>query len=498
MKTYAAIDLKSFYASVECRERNLDPLNTNLVVADVQHSEKTICLAVTPSLKARGIKGRPRLFEVIQKVKEINQQRQQDNAYRPFRTASIYDDELKKNKDLKLDYIIAPPQMALYMKYSTEIFKIYTKYVSIHDIFVYSIDEVFIDITSYIEYYHMTAEEFVRMLIQDVYKTTGITATGGIGSNLYLCKVAMDIVAKHKEADENGVRIASLNEFEYQEQLWDHRPLTDFWRVGRGYAKKLESYHMYTLRDIAECAMKNEEFLYKVFGIQAEWLIDHVWGYEPCTMKDIKAYQPEFHSMCSSQVLHEPYSFQNGRLIIKEMTDQLCLELIQKGYVAKELTLVIGYDVCNLKDPKIASMYQGEIKVDSFGRYIPKHTRGVVHLSEWTDSSQWMRKAILDVYDRIVIPYMYIRKVNITADKIERKGKKSEPKIEQFTLFDNVEQIDLEKKRQEEFLKKEEKIQKVVLDIKTKYGKNAILKGMNVMQGAMTIERNSQIGGHKA
>ena len=498
MKTYAAIDLKSFYASVECIERNLDPLHTNLVVADIEHSEKTICLAITPSLKAYGIGGRPRLFEVIQKVKEINQQRYKNNGYQPFVTTSIFDSELKENRNAKLDYIIATPQMALYMKYSTDIFKIYTKYVSAQDIHVYSIDEVFIDITSYIQLYNMDAESFVRMLIQDVYKTTGITATAGIGSNLYLCKVAMDIVAKHQKPDENGVRIATLTQQQYQEQLWNHRPITDFWRVGKGYARKLEMYGIHTMEDIALKAIQDEDFFYRLFGIQAEYLIDHAFGYEPCTMKAIKAYRPEQKSICSSQVLHEPYSFQKGRIIVKEMADQLCLELLQKGYETNELTLVIGYDVCNLKDERIKNLYQGEIKEDSYGRLIPKHARGVIHLKDWSQSSIQLRKAILDVYDRIVIPYMYIRKVNITSNKVQRKGKKKQIKIEQYSLFDDIEQLEKSHQQKQIEREKESTMQQVFLNIQQKYGKNSILRGMNTLQEATTKERNQQIGGHRA
>ena len=498
MKTYAAIDLKSFYASVECRERNLDPLDTNLVVADIEHSEKTICLAVTPSMKAHKISGRPRLFEVIQKVKEINQIRQKNNRNHPFTASSVYASQLQAHTDLKFDYIIAPPRMALYMKYSTRIYQTYLQYVDPQDIFIYSIDEVFIDITTYLELYQASAETFVRQLIQNIYNQTGITATAGIGENLYLCKVAMDIVAKHKEADQNGVRIASLTEEEYRQKLWNHQPLTDFWRIGKGYANKLAQNHMYTMEDIARKSIENEDLLYQLFGIQAEWLIDHAWGYEPCPLHQVKSYQPENKSICSSQVLHEPYSFEKGRIIIKEMVDQLCLDLIKKGYITSEITLVVGYDICNLKEPSIYTLYQGEVKTDSYGRKVPKHTRGVVHLESATHSSQQMIKAVLDVYDRIVIPYMYIRRVSLTATKLQPYEKTEKKQIHQYSLFDDVEQIEKQKEKEAILKQKEEQIQQVFIQIKMKYGKNSVLKGINTMKGAMTIERNNQIGGHKA
>ena len=498
MKTYAAIDLKSFYASVECRERNLDPLDTNLVVADIEHSEKTICLAITPSLKAQGISGRPRLFEVIQKTKEINQKRKIENHNRPFIQSSISDSELKKNPNLQLDYIIAPPRMALYMEYSTQIYKTYLNYVSEQDIYVYSIDEVFIDITSYLKYYDMQAEEFVKMLIQNVYAKTGITATAGIANNLYLCKVAMDIVAKHKQPDQNGVRIACLDEMSYKKTLWNHTPITDFWRVGTGYAKKLAEHHMYTMKDIAACSLQNEDLLFQLFGIQAEWLIDHAWGYEPCTMQAIKNYKPSNKSICTSQVLHEPYTYQKGRIIIKEMADELCLNLIQKGYYTNELTLVVGYDICNLQNKQIASLYQGEIKTDNYGRKVPKHTRSVVHIEEWTQSSQTIRKALLDTYDRIVIPYMYIRKVSLTASKIRRNNNKKENHIQQYSLFDNIDQLEKQKEQKKIQQEKETKIQQTVMKIKQKYGKNSVLKATSALSEATMKERNEQIGGHKA
>ena len=497
-RIYAAIDLKSFYASVECKERKLDPLDTNLVVADIEHSEKTICLAVSPSLKFQGISGRPRLFEVMQKVKKINQDRYVKNGCQSFRASSFLDSELKENDNLKLDFIIAKPQMALYMKYGTQVVHTYLKYVSEEDLFVYSIDEVFIDVTSYLKLYNMRAMEFVQMLVQQVFQETGMTATAGIGTNLYLAKVAMDIVAKHKKPDQNGVRIACLTEELYKKCLWDHTPLHDFWRVGKGYTKILQDHHMFTMGDVARCSLESEELLFNLFGINAEYLIDHAWGYEPCTIQDIKSYQPISKSLCSSQVLHKPYDFKNGRLIIKEMVDQLSLDLLQKGFVTKELTLIVGYDVMNLKDSRIASLYQGEIKVDNYGRKIPKSTRGVVHLENSTNSFHQIMKAVLDVYDRVVIPYMYIRKICITANKLNRKKECKNGKIRQFSLFDDVDEIEKQDKKNNQWLEKEEKAQKVFLTIQSKYGKNSILKGMNMLKESTMKERNTQIGGHKA
>lgn len=497
-KIYAAIDLKSFYASVECRERNLDPLTTNLVVADVEHSEKTICLAVSPSLKAYGVKGRPRLFEVIQKVKEINYDRRVANHYRKLEAKSSNDVELRKHRELELDYIIAKPQMALYMKYSQKIYNTYLKYVSSEDVHIYSIDEVFIDITPYLAFYNVEAEEFVRMMIKNVLKETGITATAGIGTNLYLAKVAMDIVAKHKEADENGVRIAKLDEQSYKELLWSHQPITDFWRVGRGYKKRLEEYNMYTMGDVAKCSIENEDLLYKIFGVGAEFLIDHAWGYEPCTIKDIKGFKPSAKSICTSQVLHSPYSFEKCKLVIKEMLDQLSLDLIRKGFVSDELTLVLNYDVINLTDPNIANRYHGEVVIDNYGRRLPKHSRAVVHIEEYTSSASLLKDATLKVYEDIANHDLFIRKINITASHIENKGYQKPKKVEQFSLFEDAE--DLSRKHDEEEAKrqKEMKSQKAMLKIKEKYGKNAILKAMNLEEGATAKERNEQIGGHRA
>lgn len=370
---YIAIDLKSFYASVECQKRGLDPITTNLVVADSSRTEKTICLAVSPSLKAYGIPGRARLFEVVQKVKEVNIERKRKAPNQTF-TGSSYDDiALKKNTDLELSYIIAPPRMAYYMKYSTDIYNIYLKWFSSEDIYVYSIDEVFIDVTHYLKTYNMRARELITKVIQDVYDNTGITATGGIGTNLYLCKVAMDIVAKHVQPNKNGVRIAGLDEMTYRKLLWGHRPITDFWRVGKGYAKKLEAHRIFTMGDIARTSIQNEELLYKLFGINAELLIDHAWGWEPVTLEHIKAYKPITNSISSGQVLHCPYNYEQTKLIVKEMAELLTLDLVEKNLVTNQIVLTIGYDIENLTDPFISNLYKGEITEDRYGRKIPKH-----------------------------------------------------------------------------------------------------------------------------
>ena len=370
---FIAIDLKSFYASVECQERGLDPITTNLVVADSSRTEKTICLAVSPSLKSYGIPGRARLFEVVQKVKEVNIERKRKAPNQTF-TGSSYDSiALKRNSDLELSYIIAPPRMSYYMKYSTNIYNIYLKWFSPEDIYVYSIDEVFIDVTHYLKTYNMKARELTTKVIQDVYENTGITATAGIGTNLYLCKVAMDIVAKHVEPNKNGVRIAGLDEMTYRKLLWNHRPITDFWRVGKGYAKKLEAHRIFTMGDVARTSIKNEELLYNLFGINAELLIDHAWGWEPVTLEHVKAYKPTTNSISSGQVLHCPYNYEQTKLIVKEMTELLSLDLVEKNLVTNQIVLTVGYDVENLIDPFISNLYKGEITVDRYGRKIPKH-----------------------------------------------------------------------------------------------------------------------------
>lgn len=504
-RIYIAIDLKSFFASVECRERNLDPLTTNLVVADSSRTEKTICLAVTPSLKSYGIPGRPRLFEVVQKVKEANEDRKRKTPGKRLEGSSYNDLELKENSALALDYIIAPPRMAYYMEYSTRIYNVYLKYVAPEDMHVYSIDEVFMDVTSYLKIYNMTPNEFARTVIQDVLQTTGITATAGIGTNLYLCKIALDIVAKHTEPDENGVRIAELDEMSYRRLLWCHRPLTDFWRVGRGYTKKLEENGLYTMGDIARCSIgkpneyHNEELLYKLFGINAELLIDHAWGYEPCTIAEIKAYKPATNSLCSGQVLQCPYTYEKAKLVVREMTELLVLDLVDKGLVTDQIVLTVGYDIENLTDPKRRSAYKGAVTTDHYGRKVPKHAHGTANLDRQTSSTRLIDKAITELYDRIVDKNLLVRRINISANRIVEEStvvKKME--YEQLDLFTDYEELHRKQAKEDAVLEREKNMQKALLDIKKKFGKNAILKGMNFEEGATAKERNSQIGGHKA
>lgn len=502
-RIYAAIDLKSFYASVECMERNLDPLTTNLVVADASRTEKTICLAVSPSLKEYGIPGRARLFEVVQKVREVNRERRSQNGGHEFEGASYNALELQKDSTLKLDYIAAPPRMAYYMEYSTRIYNIYLKYVAPEDIHVYSIDEVFMDITSYLKASGFSEREFVKQIIKDIYDTTGITATAGMGTNLYLCKVALDIVAKHVTPDKDGVRIARLDELTYRKLLWSHRPLTDFWRVGKGYAKKLEAHGMYTMGDVARCSVgkadeyHNEELLYKLFGINAELLIDHAWGWEPCEISDVKAYKPRTNSVGSGQVLHCPYSFEKAKLIVREMTDFLALNLVDKGLVTDQIVLTVGYDIENLT--AMNANYNGEITIDVYGRKIPKHAHGTVNLTTHTSSTKAIMDAVMGLYDKMVNPKLLVRRVNLTANHvIDEKEIVKEESFEQLNLFTDYTLE--EKKREEEKIlqEREKRMQQAVLSIKKKYGKNAILKGMNFEEGATTRDRNAQIGGHKA
>ncbi len=496
-KIYMCIDLKSFYASVECIERGLDPLNTNLVVADESRTEKTVCLAITPSLKQYGLGGRARLFEVIQKVKNINYERRKNNNYKKFNSKSYLDSELKKDKNLELDFIIAPPQMKKYMKYSTNIYSIYLKYLAPEDIFVYSIDEVFCDITNYLNMYQMTPKELVSKIIKDVYETTGITATAGIGTNMYLAKVCMDIVAKHAEPNEIGVRIAEIDEMSYRKLLWDHKPLTSFWRIGKGIANKLEKNSLYTMGDIARCSLNNENLLYKLFGVNAELLIDHAWGWEPTTIEDVKAYKPERNSISSGQVLHSPYKYEKAKLIVREMIDLLSLDLTDKHLVTKQLVLDIGYDIENLNNPTIRILYDGEITIDSYGREVPKHSHGTINLDYNTSSTKVLSKKCLELFDRIVNKNLLIRKINITACNVINENKaKNEVVVEQLNLFcstNDSEQNIEEKKKQEE----DNKLQHTLINIKNKYGKNSILKGMNLEEGATTIDRNNQVGGHK-
>ena len=492
-KIYVAIDLKSFYASVECKERGLDPITTNLVVADSSRTEKTICLAISPALKSYGIPGRARLFEVVQKVKEINVYRKRKATNRTFTGSSYSDIELKKNKNLELSYIIAPPRMAYYMKYSSKIYNIYLKYFSSDDIYVYSIDEVFIDVTHYLKTYNMGAKELVTKVIQDVYQTTGITATAGIGTNLYLCKIAMDIVAKHVNPDKNGVRIAGLDEMTYRKLLWSHRPLTDFWRVGKGYAKRLEEHGMYTMGDVAKMSVKNEELLYKLFGVNAELLIDHAWGWENVTIESIKAYRPATNSICSGQVLHCPYNYENTKLIVKEMTELLALDLVEKGLVTNQIVLEIGYDVDNLKNQAISSQYNGEITTDKYGRKVPKHAHGTINIDHQTSSSKVLTEHIIKLYEQIINKQLLVRRINITVNNVVNENMVKNSNYEQINLF--VDYKEVSKKREKEEAEKE--IQKAMINIKSKYGKNAIIKGMNLQKEGTTIERNGQIGGHK-
>lgn len=504
-KTYIAIDLKSFYASVECRERNRDPLTTNLVVADPSRTEKTICLAVSPSLKAYGIPGRARLFEVIQKVREANNARRRNIPDHHFTGTS--DDSMKLGTEptLQLDYIIAPPRMALYMEYSTRIYDIYLKYIAPEDIHIYSVDEVFMDVTSYLNVYHMTARELAMMMIRDVLKTTGITATAGIGTNLYLCKIAMDIVAKHIEPDEDGVRIAELDEMAYRRKLWSHKPITDFWRVGQGYAKKLAEYGLYTMGDVARCSvgktneLYNEDLLYKLFGINAELLIDHAWGYEPCTMDQIKAYKPETNSICTGQVLHCPYDFDKTRLVVKEMTDLMSLDLVDKGLVTDQIVLTIGYDIDNLTDLARKKRYKGAVTTDRYGRKVPKHAYGTINLKRQTSSTQILMDAVMELYDRIVDKDLLIRRINITANKlVDEHTVTNDDAYEQLDFFTDYEAVKKQREKEEANLERERHMQEAMLNIKKKYGKNAILKGMNLQEGATAKDRNAQIGGHKA
>lgn len=497
-KVYASIDLKSFYASVECIERNLNPLTTNLVVADSSRTEKTICLAVSPSLKSYGIPGRARLFEVIQKVRDVNFQRKMQIPNHTFTGKSYNDIELKKDKTLELDYIAAPPRMNYYMKYSTAIYNIYLKYIAPEDIFPYSIDEVFCDITKYLKTYNITAKELVTKMIRDVYKTTGITATAGIGTNLFLCKVAMDIGAKHIKPDKYGVRIAELDEMSFRKKLWNHRPITDFWRVGKGYAKRLEEYNMYTMGDVARCSVNNEELLYKLFGVNAELLIDHSWGWECTSIENIKKYKPEAKSLSSGQVLHCPYDFEKARLIIKEMVELLVLDMVQKRFVTDQLVLDVIYDIENLTNKNYSKLYNGEITIDRYGRNTPKPAHGTFRLEKKTSSTKAIMYGFLKLYDEIVNNKLLIRKINICVGNLSDESElKNENKYEQVNLFTNYKELEKQREKENKELQNERKLQETIINIKNKYGKNSILKGMNLEKGATTIERNGQIGGHK-
>lgn len=502
-RIYIAIDLKSFYASVECVERGLNPLTTNLVVADASRTEKTICLAVSPSLKAYGISGRARLFEVVQKIREVNAIRKNNAPSGQLTGSSSDDTELKESPELAVDYIVAPPRMAYYIEYSTKIYDIYLKYIAPEDIHVYSIDEVFMDVTAYLNTYGLTPHDLAMKIIRDILNTSGITATAGIGTNLYLCKIAMDIVAKHIPPNSEGVRIAQLNEMSYRRLLWTHRPLSDFWRIGRGYEKKLAEVGLYTMGDIARCSIGaesdyyNEDLLYNLFGVNAELLIDHAWGWEPCTISQIKAYKPSTNSISSGQVLSTPYSNEKARLIVWEMTDLLALDLTEKGLVSDQIVLTIGYDRQNLANPAEQEKYHGEISIDRYGRKVPKHAHGTINLNRQTASSRLMTEAALSLYDRITDKDLLVRRINVTACHVVDESNATEKnKYRQLTLFDN--DTPAEEDRREQALEREKKMQKAMIEIKKKYGKNAILKGINLEEGATAKARNSQIGGHKA
>ncbi len=504
-RTYIAIDLKSFYASVECIERGLDPLTTNLVIADESRTEKTICLAVSPSLKSYGISGRARLFEVIQRVKEVNASRRQNAPGHTFTGESHHDPELKVNPALSLGYIIAPPRMAHYMEYSTRIYKIYLRFVAPEDIHVYPIDEVFMDVTGYLDQGKTSPRDFAMKIIHEVLKETGITAAAGIGSNMYLAKIAMDINAKHIPSDKYGVRIAELDEMSYRKQLWSHRPLTDFWRVGRGYTKKLEANGLYTMGDIARCSIGkttdyyNEELLYKLFGINAELLIDHAWGWEPCTIADIKEYKPESNCISSGQVLQSPYPVEKAKLIVREMTELLVLDLVDKGLVTDQIVLTIGYDIENLSTPEIRKQYNGSVTKDHYGRQTPKHAHGTANLKKPTSSTKQIMNATMELFDRIINPILLVRRVNITASHvINTNSIDTAETFEQLELFTDYEALKKQQQAEAAELEREKRMQKAMLDIKKRFGKNAILKGTNLEEGATTIERNNQIGGHKA
>lgn len=507
--TYIAMDLKSFYASVECVDRGLDPLNTNLVVADASRTQKTICLAVSPSLKAYGIPGRARLFEVISKIREVNALRKVRAPGGSFLGKSTFADELQEHPELEVDFVTATPRMARYLEYSTQIYDIYLKYIAPEDIHVYSIDEVFLDVTQYLKIYKMTAEELSTTIATEILEKKGLTVTAGIGTNLYLCKVAMDIVAKHIEPDANGVRIAKLDEISYRELLWDHRPLTDFWRVGAGYRKKLEAAGMFTMGDIARCSIGglgdyyNEDLLYGMFGINAELLIDHAWGYEPVTMDLIKSYRPETNCISSGQVLHCATDFTQTKIVVREMAEQLVLDLVEKKLVTDQVVLTVGYDIDNLKIPGIADRYHGEITVDRYGRSIPKHAHGTGNLGNMTASAARITDTIMELYERIMDPMLLVRRITLVANHLkEADSVKDEPVYEQLDLFsggllsDDTKEEDMQKEKKH--LEKEKHLLEAMLSVKSKYGKNAILRAADLQEGATTIDRNRQIGGHKA
>jgi len=498
-RTFIAIDLKSMYASVECVARGLDPLTTNLVVADVSRTEKTICLAVTPSLKAYGIGGRARLFEVVQRLREVNYERQMKSPSRRLTGKSVSDIELKEHPDWAVDYIAAPPRMAHYIDVSSKIYGIYLKYIAPEDIHVYSIDEVFMDVTDYLKSYKKTAHELAMTMIRDVLSQTGITATAGIGTNMYLCKVAMDIVAKKAPADKDGVRIAELDEMSYRKQLWDYRPITKFWRVGKGIAEKLAMYGIDTMGKVARQSVKNEELLYRLFGVNAELLIDHAWGWEPCTMDMVKAYKPENNSFSNGQVLQSAYDFRKARVVVQEMAENMALDLVSKRLVTDQIILTVGYDRESLTNPDIRAHYHGEVTTDYYGRQVPKHAHGTANLSRKTSSTKLITEAVVELFDRIVNKDLLVRRLNLTVNHVvneEEANRRTTPT--QLDLFTDYEELARQQEAEKAELDKERRIQEAQLAIKQRFGKNAILRGLNFEEGATAKERNEQIGGHKA
>ncbi len=499
-RVYIAIDLKSFFASVECVDRNLNPLTTNLVVADLGRTEKTICLAVSPSLKAYGIGGRARLFEVVRRVRAVNSERMRRNGGRRFLGKSHDDTELKARPELELSYIAAPPRMRRYIEYSTKVYSVYLKYIAPEDIHVYSIDEVFIDATAYLRTYGMTAHGLAMTIIRDVLATTGITATAGIGTNLYLCKVAMDIVAKHIPADKDGVRIAELDEMSYRRTLWGHRPITDFWRVGKGTAQKLEMYGIYTMGDVALQSERNEELLYRLFGVNAELLVDHAWGWEPCTIEAIRAYKPETNSMSRGQVLKCPYTFRKARVVAREMAQGIALELLDKRLVTDQIVLTVGYDPESLSNAALAARYSSTVSLDRYGRKVPKPAHGTERLGRYTSSARLITEAVAKLFDRIVNPSFLVRRMNITAGRVvdENSGEAKKEKPLELDLFTDYDAVAAEREKENAALEKERRVQEAVLRIRKAYGNNALLKGLDFDEGATAIERNAQIGGHKA
>lgn len=491
-RQYIAIDLKSFYASVECIERQLNPLDACLVVADESRTEKTICLAVSPALKAHGIPGRPRLFEVVQKVREVNYRRGRSGKSTSGR-------ELAERHDLAVDYIVAPPRMQLYVDYSTRIYDIYLRHIAAEDIHVYSIDEVFIDATAYLDTYKITAHNLAMRMIREVLEETGITATAGIGSNMYLCKIAMDIVAKKMPPDKDGVRIAELDEMSYRRKLWTHTPLTDFWRLGKGIARKLEAAGLRTMGDVARASLTHEDWFYNQFGVNAELLIDHAWGWEPVTMDLVKAYHPETRSMSSGQVLNRPYTYEQAKTVVQEMADNVALDLVDKGLVTDQIVLTVGYDIENLTKPEIRSQYSGKISTDHYGRQVPYHAHGTSNFDRYTSSSRLIIEHVTELFERIVNPILLIRRLTLSINRLLPEGQVTQkPQAVQLDLFTDYEELERRQRAEAEEFAKERRRQEAIIKLRKQFGKNAILKGLNYADGATQRERNEQIGGHKA